>query len=172
MKNDVSKIVQAIGGKDNITSVTHCVTRLRFILKDEGQVDEAALDQIDLVKGQFSANGQYQVIIGPGIVDKVYDELVSQTGAAAVSKEEAKEQAAQDLNPLQKTIYKLQYLLIMAFWINSRSLLLFNNLLLKQIINFSFLTKRFINHSPMRLQKIFLDNAFCKNINVASQFII
>ena len=52
MKNDVSKIVQAIGGKDNITSVTHCVTRLRFILKDEGQVDEAALDQIDLVKGQ------------------------------------------------------------------------------------------------------------------------
>ena len=63
MKNDVSKIVQAIGGKDNITSVTHCVTRLRFILKDAGQVDEAALDQIDLVKGQFSANGQYQVIV-------------------------------------------------------------------------------------------------------------
>lgn len=131
MKNDVSKIVQAIGGKDNITSVTHCVTRLRFILKDEGQVDEAALDQIDLVKGQFSANGQYQVIIGPGIVDKVYDELVSQTGAAAVSKEEAKEQAAQDLNPLQKLVKLLGdvFVPILPAIISSGLLLGINNVL-------------------------------------------
>ncbi|MBF0843392.1 PTS transporter subunit EIIB, partial [Streptococcus danieliae] len=131
MKNDVSKIVQAIGGKDNITSVTHCVTRLRFILKDEGQVDEAALDQIDLVKGQFSANGQYQVIIGPGIVDKAYDELVSQTGAAAVSKEEAKDQAAQDLNPLQKLVKLLGdvFVPILPAIISSGLLLGINNVL-------------------------------------------
>lgn len=131
MKNDVSKIVQAIGGKDNITSVTHCVTRLRFILKDEGQVNESALDQIDLVKGQFSANGQYQVIIGPGIVDKAYDELVSQTGAAAVSKEEAKEQAAQDLNPLQKLVKLLGdvFVPILPAIISSGLLLGINNVL-------------------------------------------
>lgn len=131
MKNDVSKIVQAIGGKDNITSVTHCVTRLRFILKDEDQVDESALDQIDLVKGQFSANGQYQVIIGPGIVDKAYDELVSQTGAAAVSKEEAKEQAAQDLNPLQKLVKLLGdvFVPILPAIISSGLLLGINNVL-------------------------------------------
>lgn len=131
MKNDVSKIVQAIGGKDNINSVTHCVTRLRFILKDEGQVDESALDQIDLVKGQFSANGQYQVIIGPGIVDKAYDELVAQTGAQAVSKEEAKEQAAQDLNPLQKLVKLLGdvFVPILPAIISSGLLLGINNVL-------------------------------------------
>ncbi|MBF8971037.1 PTS system trehalose-specific EIIBC component [Streptococcus sp. NLN76] len=131
MKNDVSKIVEAIGGKDNINSVTHCVTRLRFILKDEGQVDESALDQIDLVKGQFSANGQYQVIIGPGIVDKAYDELVAQTGAQAVSKEEAKEQAAQDLNPLQKLVKLLGdvFVPILPAIISSGLLLGINNVL-------------------------------------------
>ncbi|MHB9782276.1 PTS system trehalose-specific EIIBC component [Streptococcus sp. 10F2] len=131
MKNDVSKIVQAIGGKDNINSVTHCVTRLRFILKDEGQVDESALDQIDLVKGQFSANGQYQVIIGPGIVDKAYEELVAQTGAQAVSKEEAKEQAAQDLNPLQKLVKLLGdvFVPILPAIISSGLLLGINNVL-------------------------------------------
>ena len=104
MKEDVKKIVDAIGGKDNINSVTHCVTRLRFILKDESIVKKEELDNVDLVKGQFAANGQYQVIIGPGIVEKAYAEVIEQTGAAAVSKEEAKDQAAQQLNPLQKLI--------------------------------------------------------------------
>lgn len=64
------QIVKAIGGKENIDQATHCVTRLRFVLKDEGKVDEKALEQIEEVKGSFSANGQYQVVIGQGVVNQ------------------------------------------------------------------------------------------------------
>ena len=66
-------IIQLIG-MDNIISVTHCQTRLRFILKDHEQVDGKQLEKIDLVKGVFYNGGQYQVILGTGIVTKVYDE--------------------------------------------------------------------------------------------------
>lgn len=80
------QIVKAIGGKENIDQATHCVTRLRFVLKDEGKIDEKALEQIEEVKGSFSANGQYQVVIGQGIVNRVYAEMVKQTGIGEASK--------------------------------------------------------------------------------------
>ncbi|MFD1170313.1 glucose PTS transporter subunit EIIB [Oceanobacillus caeni] len=59
---------------------THCVTRLRFALNDEKKVDVDALESIDIVKGSFSTNGQFQVIIGQGTVDKVYKAMVQETG--------------------------------------------------------------------------------------------
>jgi PTS system trehalose-specific IIC component len=72
----VEEIVRAVGGKDNIEVATHCVTRLRFALVDEDKVDHELLENNDLVKGHFSTQGQFQVVIGPGLVDKVYDEMI------------------------------------------------------------------------------------------------
>ncbi|MFC3884603.1 PTS system trehalose-specific EIIBC component [Bacillus songklensis] len=106
-KKSVEQIVQAIGGKDNIAAATHCVTRLRFALQDESKVDKEALENIDLVKGSFSANGQFQVVIGQGTVDKVYNEMVQMTGIGQATKQEIKDAAAQNLNPLQRAIKTL-----------------------------------------------------------------
>jgi PTS system trehalose-specific IIC component len=103
-RESVEKIVEAIGGKDNIAAATHCVTRLRFALKDESKVDKEALEKIDIVQGSFSANGQFQVVIGQGLVDKVYDELVEVTGISRATKQEIKDAAEANLNPLQRAI--------------------------------------------------------------------
>jgi trehalose PTS system EIIBC or EIIBCA component len=101
------KILQAVGGEENIAAATHCVTRLRFALVDEGKIDKDALENIDLVKGSFSANGQFQVVIGQGTVDKVYNELVEVTGIGRASKQEIKDAAEKNLNPLQRAIKAL-----------------------------------------------------------------
>jgi trehalose PTS system EIIBC or EIIBCA component len=106
-KDSVEKIVKAVGGKENISAATHCVTRLRFALKDEGKVDKEALEDVDLVKGSFSTNGQFQVVIGQGTVDKVYKEMVAMTGIGESSKQQIKDEAAKNLNPLQRAIKTL-----------------------------------------------------------------
>jgi PTS system trehalose-specific IIC component len=106
-QQSVEKIVEAVGGKENIAAATHCVTRLRFALKDERKVDKEALENIDIVKGSFSANGQFQVVIGQGLVDKVYDEMVEITGIGRATKQEIKDAAEANLNPLQRAIKTL-----------------------------------------------------------------
>jgi trehalose PTS system EIIBC or EIIBCA component len=106
-RKSVEQIVQAVGGKENIAAATHCVTRLRFALKDEGKVNKEELEQIDLVKGSFSTSGQFQVVIGQGTVDKVYQEMVALTGISESSKQEIKDEAAKNLNPLQRAIKTL-----------------------------------------------------------------
>lgn len=106
-RQNVEQIIQAVGGKDNIEAATHCVTRLRFALNDESLVDTAALEQNDLVKGHFSSQGQFQVIIGPGLVDKVYDEMIAITGGSRSSKDEVKAAASKHQNPLQQAIKTL-----------------------------------------------------------------
>jgi trehalose PTS system EIIBC or EIIBCA component len=98
------EVLAAVGGKDNIAAVTHCVTRLRFALVDESKVDKKQLQDIALVKGSFSANGQFQAVIGQGTVNKVYDELIDITGLKTASKQEIKDAAEQHLNPLQRAI--------------------------------------------------------------------
>ncbi|TYR79369.1 PTS trehalose transporter subunit IIBC [Priestia megaterium] len=106
-RESVEQIIQAVGGKENISAATHCVTRLRFVLKDESKVDQEMLNNHDLVKGSFSTNGQFQVVIGQGTVDKVYKEMVAITGIGELSKEEVKNEAAKNLNPLQRAIKTL-----------------------------------------------------------------
>lgn len=100
----VGKIIESVGGLQNIKSATHCVTRLRLILEDEKEIKLAELEDIDIVKGSFSANGQFQIIIGPGLVNKAYDELLVQTRLEESSKEDIKAESAKKLNPLQKGI--------------------------------------------------------------------
>ena len=74
-------------GKENIDTATHCVTRLRLVLKDDNKVDKDALDDNTLVKGQFKADNQYQIVIGPGTVDEVYKQFIQETGVEESSKD-------------------------------------------------------------------------------------
>lgn len=108
MSHDYSKIanqlLQGLGGVDNLEQAAHCVTRLRLALKDPSLVDSAALHQIDLVKGSFFTGGQYQIVIGPGDVDKVYAALREQTGLAATTIAEVKQKGADKANAAQRLV--------------------------------------------------------------------
>jgi sucrose PTS system EIIBCA or EIIBC component len=73
-----NQILEKVGGKENIKSVEHCATRLRLILEDKSKIDEKAIEKIDGVKGQFFAAGQYQVVLGTGFVNKVYNAFISE----------------------------------------------------------------------------------------------
>ena len=70
------EILECMGGKDNVASAAHCATRLRLVLKDESKINIGGLDNIDLVKGNFNNGGQFQIILGTGIVNKVYAEFI------------------------------------------------------------------------------------------------
>ena len=80
--NLVKEILDGIGGKTNIAEVTHCMTRLRFVLKDEQKANDEKIKQIDGILQLVKAQGQYMIVIGSH-VDKVYDELCEQTGVCA-----------------------------------------------------------------------------------------
>lgn len=84
------EIVDNIGGASNIRSAAHCATRLRLVINDNSKVNKDALDNIDGVKGMFESNGQLQLIIGTGTVNKVYDEFLSITGRTEESKADVK----------------------------------------------------------------------------------
>ncbi len=88
------EIVQNIGGRDNIAQAAHCATRLRLVIKDNSKVNKDALDNIEGVQGMFESNGQLQLIIGTGTVNKVYDEFLAVTGMTAATKDDVKAAAA------------------------------------------------------------------------------
>lgn len=88
-RDAAGRIVEAVG-KDNILSATHCATRLRLIVKDKERIDEKKLQEIGMVKGTFFNAGQYQIILGTGIVNKVYGEMEG-LGLNTLSKQEQDE---------------------------------------------------------------------------------
>ncbi len=90
-------VLDAVGGPDNISAAAHCATRLRLVLNDQEKVDQATLDNDMDIKGTFSAGGMYQIIVGPGDVDHVYDKLIA-LGVKEASKAEAAQEAAQQGN--------------------------------------------------------------------------
>ncbi len=102
--DDARAIIAAVGGPENIQAATNCVTRLRFALADESKVDKAALEEVDVVKGSFSAAGQFQVVIGPGVVEEVAKDILEVTGRAEATKEDVKAAAAEKMNPLQQFV--------------------------------------------------------------------
>lgn len=102
-----AEILEVLGGKDNIISAAHCATRLRLVLKDQSKVDVKTLETIELVKGNFSNAGQFQIILGAGIVDEVYAEFIKIANIAETSKADLKKVADKKLNPLQKALKSL-----------------------------------------------------------------
>lgn len=102
-----SQVYEKIGGGSNIISAAHCATRLRLVVADESICDQAALEEIEGVKGVFVASGQLQIIFGTGVVNKVYDEFIGIAGITAASKEEVKQAAAAKQNLFQRLIKTL-----------------------------------------------------------------
>ena len=97
----VAKLIEKyVGGMDNVRSAEHCATRLRLIVNDKSKIDEKAIENIDGVKGQFFAAAQYQIILGTGFVDKVYDFFVSLKPALSGSSN--KEAAYEEMTMIQK----------------------------------------------------------------------
>ncbi|MBR3473677.1 MAG: PTS glucose transporter subunit IIA [Oscillospiraceae bacterium] len=99
------EIFSHLGGKENIISAAHCATRLRLVIADNSKLDIKALEDVEGVKGLFDSNGQLQLIIGTGTVNKVYDEFLAVTGLTAASKADVKAAAASRM-PLWKKILK------------------------------------------------------------------
>lgn len=132
---EAKDIVAAVGGEENISAATHCVTRLRFALVDEAIVDKDALDKLDIVKGTFSANGQYQIVIGQGTVDKVYKAMVHDTGIEEASKDDVKSASGSKQNPLQRAIKTLAdiFIPILPAIVTAGLLLGLNNILVNPI---------------------------------------
>lgn len=111
MALDYAKCAQEIygtlGGRSNLVSAAHCATRLRLVTVDNSKIDMKKLEAIDGVKGVFSSNGQLQLIIGTGTVNKVYEEFLKVSGMSAATKEEVKAAAAAQQPLLQRMVKAL-----------------------------------------------------------------
>lgn len=98
--------VEAVGGVDNIVSMAHCATRLRLIIKDKSLIDEEKVENIPKAKGHFFTSGQYQIIFGTGIVNRVYE--ASETlGVPTTTKADLKEQSAKEEDNKLKRLIRI-----------------------------------------------------------------
>ena len=97
------KVIEALGGRENVNSVAHCATRLRVMVKDEAKINKDAIESLEKVQGAFFNSGQYQIIFGTGTVNKMYDEVVA-LGLPTSSKDDMKAEAAKQGNWFQRAI--------------------------------------------------------------------
>lgn len=102
--NIAKQVIEKLGGKENISTLAHCATRLRLTVNDENKIDKKAIEDIEGVKGQFSTSGQYQIIFGSGTVNKVYAEMTAQLGMGDMSTAEVAAAGNQKQNLLQRLV--------------------------------------------------------------------
>lgn len=95
-------ILNLIGGKENISSAAHCATRLRLVLKDDSLIKKDEIESLELVKGSFMNGGQFQVILGQGVVNKVFATFAKEAGVTEMTTSDVKKEAMGKLNPFQK----------------------------------------------------------------------
>ncbi len=105
-EQDVQALLRLIGGKENIRAVSHCMTRMRFVLADEKKADTEAIGKLPSVKGTFTQAGQYQVIIGNDVA-AFYNEFTAYAGIEGVSKDAAKDAAKTNQNVVQRIMSNL-----------------------------------------------------------------
>ena len=105
-EQEAKDLLVAIGGKENVTAVTHCATRMRFVLGDDKKADVKTVEAIPAVKGTFTNAGQFQVIIGND-VPIFYNDFTAVSGIEGVSKEAAKSAAKSNQNPVQRVMTTL-----------------------------------------------------------------
>ena len=105
-QQDAAKLLELVGGKENIAAVSHCITRMRFVLNDPAKADIPAIEELKSVKGTFTQAGQFQVIIGNTVAD-FYNDFTAVSGIEGVSKDEAKSAAKQNQNALQRVMTAL-----------------------------------------------------------------
>jgi PTS system trehalose-specific IIC component len=105
-KAEVRELVSLVGGSDNVAAVSHCVTRMRFVLKNEGLANVEKIGELKAVKGTFTSGGQFQVIIGQSVGD-FYKEFIEEAGLGSMSKDDAKKAARQNMNAFERAISHL-----------------------------------------------------------------
>ena len=105
-EKEAKDLLDAVGGKENVTAVSHCATRMRFVLGDGKKANVKAIEAIPVVKGTFTNAGQFQVIIGND-VPIFYNDFTAVSGIEGVSKEAAKSAAKSNQNPLQRVMATL-----------------------------------------------------------------
>lgn len=105
-ENEAKTLLAAIGGKENIKAVTHCATRMRFVLNDNSKANVKEIEKISAVKGTFTNAGQFQVIIGND-VPIFYNDFTAVSGVEGVSKEAAKSAAKSNQNVFQRVMTML-----------------------------------------------------------------
>lgn len=98
------ELLAKLGGKENITALAHCATRLRLAVADESLIDEKGIEDLEGVKGQFKVAGQYQIIFGSGIVNQVYAQMAQLTGMSEMSTKEVASAGAQKQNIVQRAV--------------------------------------------------------------------
>ena len=98
---DVQALLRLVGGKENIQAVSHCMTRMRFVLVDAAKADTAQIEQLPSVKGTFTQAGQFQVIIGNDVAN-FYNEFTAFAGIEGVSKDAVKDAAKSNQSPIQR----------------------------------------------------------------------
>ena len=127
-------ILQGIGGKENVVSAAHCATRLRLVLKDDKKADVKAIEEIPAVKGSFNTSGQFQIILGSGVVDEVYKEFIKMANIKEGSKDELKKEADKKLNPAQRLLKSLAdvFVPILPILVAAGLLMGINNILTSQ----------------------------------------
>ncbi len=102
-QKEAQDLLKFIGGKENIAAVSHCATRMRFVLNDPSKADQDKIDDIPVVKGMFTNAGQFQVIIGND-VPVFFNDFSAVSGISGVSKDAGKEAAKQNLNMVQRAV--------------------------------------------------------------------
>ena len=100
-QEDAKLLLEYVGGKENIAAVSHCVSRMRFVLNDPAKADVAKIEALKSAKGTFTQAGQFQVIIGNTVSD-FYNDFIAVSGIDGVSKDAVKSAAKQNQNALQK----------------------------------------------------------------------
>lgn len=105
-REDAKELLRLVGGKENIAAVSHCMTRMRFVLNDPAKADIPKIEAMKVVKGSFTQTGQFQVIIGNTVAD-FYNDFIAVSGIEGVSKDAVKKAAKQNQNVLQRIITAL-----------------------------------------------------------------
>lgn len=105
-QQDAAQLLELVGGRENIAAVSHCVTRMRFVLNDPGRADVKSIEAMKVVKGTFTQAGQFQVIIGNTVSD-FYNDFVAVAGVEGVSKDQVKKAAQQNQSTLQRIMSAL-----------------------------------------------------------------
>lgn len=103
---DAKELLGLVGGKENIAAVSHCMTRMRFVLADPSKADVAGIESMKVVKGSFTQSGQFQVIIGNTVAD-FYNDFIRVSGMEGVSKDAIKQAAKKNQNVLQRIVTAL-----------------------------------------------------------------
>ena len=103
MKKLAAELVEKVGGKENISNVTHCVTRLRFVVKDASKVDVDGVKGLDGVLDLVISSGQHQVVIGPK-VDEAYKETIALVGESSAPAQADKPKEKLTLKGVGKTV--------------------------------------------------------------------